>query len=119
MKIISKLQKNSTVKNNFKLGHEQALDNVKAAVIYAAAGGGKEARERHLKKGKMLPRERVSNLLDSGSPFLEIGATAAFNMYDNEVSCAGIITGIGKVHGHYVMVVCNDATVKGLSLIHI
>ena len=113
MKIISKLQKNSTVKNNFKLGHEQALDNVKAAVIYAAAGGGKEARERHLKKGKMLPRERVSNLLDPGSPFLEIGATAAFNMYDNEVSCAGIITGIGKVHGHYVMVVCNDATVKG------
>ena len=113
MKIISKLQKNSTVKNNFKLGHEQALDNVKAAVIYAAAGGGKEARERHLKKGKMLPRERVSNLLDPGAPFLEIGATAAFNMYDNEVACAGIITGIGKVHGHYVMVVCNDATVKG------
>jgi 3-methylcrotonyl-CoA carboxylase beta subunit len=61
----------------------------------------------------MLPRERVANLLDAGSPFLEIGATAAHNMYEGAAPCAGVIAGVGRVNGRQIMVVCNDATVKG------
>lgn len=61
----------------------------------------------------MLPRRRVANLLDPGSPFLEIGATAAHGMYGDAAPCAGVIAGIGLVQGQQVMVVCNDATVKG------
>ena len=79
----------------------------------AAAGGGERARQRHLDRGKMLPRERVANLLDPGSPFLEIGATAANGMYDGAAPGAGLIAGVGQVHGQDVMVLCNDATVKG------
>jgi 3-methylcrotonyl-CoA carboxylase beta subunit len=64
-------------------------------------------------RGKMLPRDRVANLLDVGSPFLEIGATAGHGMYDGAAPCGGVIAGIGLIHGRQVMVVCNDATVKG------
>ncbi len=90
-----------------------ALDQVKEAADAAVAGGGERSRERHLSRGKMLPRDRVAGLLDPGSPFLEVGATAAHGLYDNAAPCAGLITGIGRVHGLEVMVVCNDATVKG------
>ena len=79
----------------------------------AAAGGGPEALARHTARGKMPPRERVANLLDPGSPFLEIGATAAHAMYDGAAPGAGVIAGVGRVHGQDVMVVANDATVKG------
>ena len=92
--------------------HLEALQQVAEAARLAAAGNQK-SRERHLSRGKMLPRERVSNLLDPGSPFLEIGATAAHGMYDGAAPGAGMIAGIGQVHGREVMVVCNDATVKG------
>jgi len=91
----------------------EALAIVQAAASAAAQGGGERSRERHLSRGKMLPRERVANLLDPGAPFLEIGATAAHDMYDGAAPCAGLITGIGLVHGKEVLVVCNDATVKG------
>ena len=64
-------------------------------------------------RGKMLPRERVAGLLDPGSPFLEIGATAAHGMYDGDAPGAGVIAGVGRVSGQEVMVVANDATVKG------
>ena len=64
-------------------------------------------------RGKMPPRERVANLLDPGSPFLEVGATAGHGMYDGAAPCGGVIAGVGRVHGRDVMVVCNDATVKG------
>ncbi len=77
------------------------------------AGGGARAREKHLARGKLLPRERVSRLLDPGSPFLEVGRFAAWGMYGDEVPSAGIITGIGRVSGVECMIVCNDATVKG------
>ena len=76
-------------------------------------GGGEKSRARHESRGKMLPRRRVANLLDPGSPFLEIGATAAHGMYGGAAPCAGVIAGIGRVQGQEVMVVCNDATVKG------
>ncbi|SFD81489.1 carboxyl transferase domain-containing protein [Roseivivax sediminis] len=93
--------------------HLEALRVVEEAAALAAAGGGARARKRHLERGKMLPRERVANLLDPGSPFLEIGALAAHGMYDDAAPAAGAIAGIGRVHGQDVMVVCNDATVKG------
>jgi 3-methylcrotonyl-CoA carboxylase beta subunit len=96
-----------------RAAHLAALDEIAAAAALAAAGGGARARARHTERGKMLPRDRVANLLDAGSPFLEIGATAAHGMYDGDAPCAGVIAGIGRVHGAEVMVVCNDATVKG------
>ncbi|MBY6004712.1 methylcrotonoyl-CoA carboxylase [Salipiger bermudensis] len=96
-----------------RAAHLEALETVRAAAELAAEGGGERARERHLSRGKMLPRERVANLLDPGAPFLEIGATAAHGMYDGAAPAAGVIAGIGRVNGREVMVVCNDATVKG------
>ncbi len=94
-------------------GHEEALRVVQEAAEAAALGGGERSRERHLSRGKMLPRDRVANLLDAGSPFLEVGATAAHGMYDNAAPAAGVIAGIGLVSGQECMIVCNDATVKG------
>ncbi|MFE7844764.1 carboxyl transferase domain-containing protein [Microbacterium sp. NPDC057407] len=78
-----------------------------------AAGGPESSRERHIARGKLLPRDRVTRLLDPGSPFLEISPLAAEGLYGGEAPAAGVIAGIGLVHGRHVMVVCNDATVKG------
>jgi len=77
------------------------------------SGGPAEARERHVARGKLLPRERLAQLLDAGSPFLEIGQFAAWDMYGGEIASAGLIAGIGHVEGREVMVVVNDATIKG------
>ncbi|MBL3565585.1 methylcrotonoyl-CoA carboxylase [Rhodovulum sulfidophilum] len=96
-----------------RAAHLEALREVSEAAALAAAGGGEAARARHVARGKMLPRERVANLLDPGSPFLEIGATAAHGLYDGAAPCAGAIAGIGRVEGQEVMVLANDATVKG------
>ncbi|BAQ68869.1 methylcrotonyl-CoA carboxylase, beta subunit [Rhodovulum sulfidophilum] len=96
-----------------RAAHLEALRGVAEAAALAAAGGGEAARARHVARGKMLPRERVANLLDPGSPFLEIGATAAHGLYDGAAPCAGAIAGIGRVEGQEVMVLANDATVKG------
>ena len=93
--------------------HLEALRLVEDAALQAAAGGGERARERHLSRGKMLPRDRVAALLDPGSPFLEVGATAAHGLYDGAAPGAGVIAGVGRVQGRDCMVVCNDATVKG------
>ena len=93
--------------------HEAALAMVDKAAAVAVLGGGERSRARHLSRGKMLPRDRVAALLDPGSPFLEVGATAAHGMYDGAAPCAGVIAGVGRVNGAEVMVVCNDATVKG------
>ena len=76
-------------------------------------GGGESARQRHLQKGKMLVRDRIDQLLDVGSSFLEIGRFAAWNVYNNEVPSAGIVTGIGQVSGQRCMIIANDATAKG------
>jgi 3-methylcrotonyl-CoA carboxylase beta subunit len=78
-----------------------------------AEGGPPKARERHLARGKLLPRERVMRLLDPGAPFLELGSLAAYGMYEDAIHSAGIITGVGRVMGREVMVVCNDSTIKG------
>lgn len=79
----------------------------------ASLGGPARSRERHVARGKLLPRDRVTRLLDEGSPFLELSALAADGMYGDDAPAAGVIAGIGLVHGRHVMVVCNDATVKG------
>jgi 3-methylcrotonyl-CoA carboxylase beta subunit len=78
-----------------------------------ALGGGDKARTRHTDRGKLLPRERIRALLDPGSPFLELSPLAAHGMYDDAAPCAGVITGIGRVNGIEVLVIANDATVKG------
>src|SRR5688500_13049682 len=94
--------------------HNRALaEKLRADVADAAKGGPEKHRERHVSRGKLLPRERVERLLDPGSPFLEIGQLAACDMYEGEVPGAGMIAGIGRVSGRQVMIVCNDATVKG------
>ncbi|MCI2398011.1 carboxyl transferase domain-containing protein [Aliiroseovarius subalbicans] len=113
MKLQSQAMPGSDAWKNNRAGHLDALGTIRDAAAKAAAGGGERSRDRHLSRGKMLPRDRVSNLLDPGSPFLEVGATAAHGMYDDAAPCAGVIAGIGQVHGQEVMVVCNDATVKG------
>ncbi len=77
------------------------------------AGGGERARERHLSRGKLLPRDRVDRLLDPGTPFLELSPLAAHGLYDGQAPGAGIITGIGRVSGRECVIVANDATVKG------
>ncbi len=79
----------------------------------AALGGPASSRERHVARGKLLPRDRVTRLLDEGSPFLEVAPLAADGLYGGDAPGAGVIAGIGLVHGRHVMVVCNDATVKG------
>ncbi len=93
--------------------HLEGMEPVIAAAELAYAGGGDASRERHISRGKILPRERVERLLDPGSPFLEVGMFAAHGLYDNASPSAGAIAGIGRVMGREVMVICNDATVKG------
>jgi len=94
--------------------HNRALaEDLRARVAMAAQGGSPAARERHVARGKLLPRDRVEHLLDPGSPFLEIGQLAANGLYGDEVPGAGLIAGIGRVSGRQVMIACNDATVKG------
>ena len=88
-------------------------DDLKDKMIAAQAGGGEEARRRHLDRGKLLAHERVRRLLDPGSPFLELSPLAAHGLYGGDIASAGIITGIGRISGLECMVVANDATVKG------
>ena len=93
--------------------HRKLADDLRAQVAKVADGGGADAQKKHAARGKLLPRERVRALLDPGSPFLELSQLAAFGMYGDDAPCAGIITGIGRIEGREVVVVANDATVKG------
>ncbi len=94
--------------------HNSALvEALRVKTATMALGGSESARQKHTARGKLLPRERVHRLLDPGSPFLEIGALAANGLYKDEAPGAGIIAGIGRVMNREVMVVANDATVKG------
>jgi 3-methylcrotonyl-CoA carboxylase beta subunit len=89
------------------------VEDLKQRMARAAEGGGEKARAKHTERGKLLPRERVRALLDPGSPLLELSPLAAEGMYDGQAPGAGLVTGIGRVHGGEVLVVANDATVKG------
>src|ERR671921_1475359 len=89
------------------------VDELRERSAEARRGGGEKAQRRHRERGKLPVRDRVEGLLDPGTAFLELSSLAAFGMYDGRVPAAGIITGIGRVSGREVMVVANDATVKG------
>ena len=113
----------STLKSNHNSSSEESLLNLehnKKLVqdlknkISEISKGGKEASvKKHQERGKLLVRDRIDLLIDSDTPFLELSTLAAIGMYDNEVPSAGIVTGIGVVHGREVMIIGNDATVKG------
>jgi 3-methylcrotonyl-CoA carboxylase beta subunit len=92
---------------------EALVADLRDKIATLAKGGGEVARERHLSRGKLLPRDRVAQLLDPGAPFLELSQLAAFGMYGDDAPGAGLITGIGRIAGQACMIVCNDATVKG------
>jgi len=113
MRLTSAALPNSETFRANRAAHMEALALVEEAAAAAAAGGGEKALARHTARGKMAPRDRVANLLDPGSPFLEIGATAAHGLYGGAAPAAGLIAGIGRVMGQEVMIVANDATVKG------
>ncbi len=89
------------------------VDDLRSQLDRVACGGGERARERHLSRGKLLPRERVDRLVDPGASFLELSPMAAHGLYDDEAPGAGIITGIGRVSGRECVIIANDATVKG------
>ncbi|MGB7184587.1 MAG: carboxyl transferase domain-containing protein [Burkholderiaceae bacterium] len=89
------------------------VDALRAVSQRAVAGGGEKYMQRHISRGKLPPRERIDRLLDPGSPFLEVGQIAANGMYDDEAPSAGIVTGVGSIHGVRCLVIANDATVKG------
>ena len=93
--------------------HVALVTELRAKLAAVALGGPEKARERHVGRGKLLPRDRVDGLLDPGSPFLEVAPLAADGMYDDDCPGAGMIAGIGRVSGRECMVVANDATVKG------
>jgi 3-methylcrotonyl-CoA carboxylase beta subunit len=102
--------------DDFKKNAEAAIalvENLREVDDYVMQGGTERSRERHLARGKLLPRDRIRTLLDEDSKFLEIGRQAAWQVYSDDVPAAGIIVGIGRIHGIACMVVANDATVKG------
>ncbi len=92
---------------------EDLIKDYKVRLLQGQAGGGDEAVKRHQARNKLLARQRIEKLLDSGTPFLEFNSLAAWGMYESEAPGAGIVTGIGVIHGREVMIVANDATVKG------
>jgi 3-methylcrotonyl-CoA carboxylase beta subunit len=93
--------------------HRGLVDELDQRLARAAEGGGEKARSRHTERGKLLARDRITALLDPGSPVLELSPLAAEGMYDDAAPAAGIVTGIGRVQGQEVVIVANDATVKG------
>ncbi|WP_323761462.1 carboxyl transferase domain-containing protein [Maricaulis sp.] len=112
-KIVSALDTSSATFRENAAAMDALVDDLQLRTAAAAVGGSERSREKHLSRGKLLPRDRVERLLDPGSPFLEIGALAANGMYEGNVHGAGMIAGIGRVSGREVMVVCNDPTIKG------
>jgi 3-methylcrotonyl-CoA carboxylase beta subunit len=93
--------------------HRSNVDELRERLLAAAAGGGQKARDRHVERGKLLARDRIDGLVDPGSPFLEVAPLAAYGMYDGKAPSAGVVAGIGRIHGRECMIVANDATVSG------
>ena len=112
-KLSTTVEPDSEAFQRLKAVNQGLAATLRARVSEAALGGPVSARERHAGRGKLLPRQRVERLLDLGSAFLEIGQLAACDLYDGEAPGAGLITGVGRVSGREVMIVANDATVKG------
>ena len=112
-KIISKLNTKSQEFLVNALHMQVQVDDLKDKIATIKNGGGDKANQRHIGRGKLLPRERINTLLDPGSPFLELSQLAAYQVYEDNVPAAGVIAGIGRVSGIECMIVANDATVKG------
>jgi len=112
-KIISKINSRSPEFIENAAHMQQQVDDLKSKLEEIKLGGGQRSRDRHLSRGKLLPRDRVNALLDPGSAFLELSQLAAYEVYDDNIPSAGIITGIGRVGGQECIIVANDATVKG------
>ncbi|WP_432245867.1 carboxyl transferase domain-containing protein [Arthrobacter sp. G.S.26] len=111
--LASRLQPGSEAFTANREAQLQLVAELKERLQTAAQGGPEKSRQRHVARGKLLPRERIDGLLDDGSPFLEIAPLAADGMYGGDAPGAGVIAGIGTVHGRQVLVISNDATVKG------
>ncbi|MGA9853279.1 MAG: carboxyl transferase domain-containing protein [Gammaproteobacteria bacterium] len=109
----STIDKNSKEFATNRAHLEKLVADLREKLGNAALGGDERARKKHTDRGKLLPRDRIEALLDRGSPFLELSPLAACGMYDDDAPAAGLVTGIGRVHGREIMVVANDATVKG------
>ena len=112
-KIVSKAKTGSEEFAKNAAANSKLARELRELLNEISQGGSERAREKHLARGKLLPRDRIRKLVDRGAPFLEIGALAAYGLYDNEVPAAGVIAGIGQVSGVDCMIVANDATVKG------
>ena len=96
-----------------QIAMQQLVDDLKQKAQHIALGGGESARQKHLSRGKLLARDRIDQLVDAGTAFLEIGQLAAYNVYTDDVPAAGVVAGIGQINGITCMIVANDATVKG------
>ncbi len=114
MPILStKIDSRSDVFQSNATAMRSVVNDLHEKMATIAEGGGIDARTKHMARGKLLPRDRIQALLDPGSPFLEFSPLAAFGLYNNDAPCAGMISGIGRVQGKEVVVIANDATVKG------
>ncbi|HCP01326.1 MAG TPA: methylcrotonoyl-CoA carboxylase, partial [Rhodospirillaceae bacterium] len=91
----------------------ETVSDLREKVSQIELGGGEKSRERHLSRGKLLPRDRIDTLLDEGTPFMEFSQFAGWGMYEDDIPAGGILTGIGRVSGRECVVIANDATVKG------
>lgn len=111
--LVSKVDVNSEHFKKNKRHIEQLVSDLQEKVANNINGGGEKSQQKHLAKGKLLPRDRIDKLLDPGAAFLELSQLAAHELYEDVVPCGGIITGIGQVANRDCMIVCNDATVKG------
>ncbi len=112
-RLSSKVDVNSVAFNENKEFHLGLRSELMSRLETVKKGGGEKAVDRHHKRNKLLPRERIERILDEGSPFIELSALAATDLYDTDVPSAGVVTGIGRVHGIECLFVANDATVKG------
>ena len=111
--IQTKVDRSSDEFEKNREAHEALAQQLREVNEYVMQGGPERARDKHLKRGKLLVRDRIRALLDENAHFLEIGRQAAWQVYSDDVPSAGIVTGIGRIHGIECMIVANDATVKG------
>jgi 3-methylcrotonyl-CoA carboxylase beta subunit len=111
--LTSRIERDSDVFARRRTRMEALVAELREATATVARGGGERALERHRSRGKLPARERIDRLLDPGSAFLELNALAAWDVYDGQAPSAGIVTGVGSIHGRECVVVANDATVKG------
>src|SRR5438552_7689471 len=113
LKLETQIDNNSTTFKANRDRMRQLVGELRARIATAKEGGGAKYLQRHREQGKLPVRERIDRLIDPGSPFLELSSLAAHNMYDDEAPCAGLVTGIARVSNREVVIVANDATVKG------